>query len=127
MTRSPAPGRHDAADEVLRLERRLLLPEVRSSRAALEALLHPEFREIGASGRVWGREDLIAELVTAVHPPAPSIESPRVDVIAESVALLTYTVTGRHGPTRRSSLWTTRSGGGWRVYFHQGTPADADR
>jgi len=35
------------------LERRLLQPVVRSSPAALDALLDPEFHEIGASGRLW--------------------------------------------------------------------------
>ena len=38
--------------ETLRsLEEELLRPEVRRSRAALEALLAPDFTEIGASGR----------------------------------------------------------------------------
>ena len=121
---NPSPSHRDqVADEVLASERRLLLPEVRSSRPDLEALLHPDFREIGASGRVWSREDLVAELVAGEHPPAPEIESPRVEVVTDGVALLTYFVAGRHGPTWRSSLWTARAGGGWHVYFHQGTPA----
>ncbi|HEU4539675.1 MAG TPA: nuclear transport factor 2 family protein [Jiangellaceae bacterium] len=40
------------------LERRLLQPTVRASPAALDALLDPEFQEIGASGRLWTRGDL---------------------------------------------------------------------
>ena len=124
MTEPPSDGA-GVAGEVLAAERRLLLPEVRASRAALEALLHPGFREIGASGRVWGREEIITELVAVTHPPAPDIESPHVEVIAAGVVLLTYAVTGRQGPTRRSSLWTARAAGGWQVRFHQGTPAAA--
>jgi hypothetical protein len=44
------------------LERRLLQPAVRSSPAALDALLDPEFHEIGASGRLWTRGDTIRAL-----------------------------------------------------------------
>lgn len=126
MTEPPSTST-DLAVEVLAAERRLLLPEVRSSRSALEALLHPDFREIGASGRLWSREEIISELVADTHPPAPDIESPQVEVIAAGIVLLTYAVTGRRGPTRRSSLWTAGSGGRWVVRFHQGTPATDDR
>jgi hypothetical protein len=40
-------------DEVLDRERSLLTRPVRSDPDAVRRLLHPEFREFGASGRVW--------------------------------------------------------------------------
>lgn len=43
----------------------LLQPHVRTSPAQLEARLHPEFFEVGASGRRWSRREVIEEL-----PPA---------------------------------------------------------
>lgn len=43
-------------------ELRLLDPVVRASAELLASLLHPEFREIGTSGRLWTREAIIASL-----------------------------------------------------------------
>ena len=40
-------------------ERRLLEPETRRDPSALEDLLHESFREIGRSGRLWTRDELI--------------------------------------------------------------------
>jgi hypothetical protein len=52
----------EAVAEVIALERALLTREVRSSAAALDALLDPEFTETGASGRRWTRAEILAEL-----------------------------------------------------------------
>src|SRR3954451_1932975 len=49
-------------EEVVALELRLLDPAVRADREAVERLLHPEFREIGASGRLWDRDSMTAAL-----------------------------------------------------------------
>ncbi len=110
----------DASDDIVALERRLLDPLTRADRAALEALLDPEFTEIGQSGRLWTRDDILADL-----PTAPGFDGARTvtDVtlleVAPGVALLTYRIaeTG----TRRSSLWRLGEAG-WRLVFHQGTP-----
>ena len=48
--------------DVAALERRLLQPETRSDSKALETLLHDEFYEIGPGGRMWTREEILAEL-----------------------------------------------------------------
>jgi len=48
---------------VVELELALLTTSVRRSRTQLEGLLDPEFREVGASGRLWTREEIIADLV----------------------------------------------------------------
>lgn len=108
-------------DEIPELEQQLLDPRIRSDRAALEALLDPDFMEIGQSGRMWDRSDVLSDL-----PDTPVFDGPRTvsDAtlleVAPGVALLTYRIaeTG----TRRSSLWR-RDETGWRMVFHQGTPA----
>ena len=46
--------------EVVRLELRLHEPAVRRSEAACLELIDPDFREIGASGRVWNRDSVMA-------------------------------------------------------------------
>ena len=39
------------------MERALLTDEVRADRAAVAALLHPDWQEVGRSGRLWTRDD----------------------------------------------------------------------
>lgn len=107
-------------DEIVALEQRLLDPRTRADRAALEALLDPDFAEIGQSGRLWDRADVLSVL-----PDTPGFDGPRTvsDAalleVGSGVALLTYRIT--ETGTRRSSLWR-RGETGWRLVFHQGTP-----
>lgn len=49
----------DDTEQLEALERELLRPETRSDRARMRALLHPEFVEIGRSGRVWSADEVI--------------------------------------------------------------------
>ncbi len=106
-------------ERVIALERSLLTDEVRSDPAAVAALLHPDWQEIGASGRLWSREEMLAEI-------AP-IEPVTLDVVtvtrpAPGAILLLWSAADDRGTTLRSSLWLL-SGGEWRQVFHQGTPS----
>jgi hypothetical protein len=53
----------DEVAAVIEREVALLRPEVRSSAEQLEELLDPDFGEIGKSGRLWTRGEMIAGLV----------------------------------------------------------------
>jgi hypothetical protein len=113
-------------EELLRrLEESLWRPETRFDRDYLDGLLADGFFEFGRSGRVYGREEVLAS-------PAGSIDAvlplPDLDVrrLAEDVALVTYTSATGTDPVQRahrSSLWR-RGFDGWRIEFHQGTPFD---
>jgi ribonuclease HI len=105
---------------VVRQERSLLTERVRGDVAELGALLHPEFLEIGRSGRIWSRDDV------ALSPTAD--DGGFLDVISSQrlssdAVLLVYRTTDARGVTLRSSLWV-RDGERWRLRFHQGTPSD---
>jgi hypothetical protein len=122
----------DSVDDGVRAavdgELRLLLPEVRSSAELVDVLLDPEFVEVGASGRRWDRAAMVAALDSGTITDAEPIEATEVSGVrlAADLVHLTY-VTRRAGgaPVRRSSLWR-RTGGTWRLYYHQGTPAAED-
>ena len=107
-------------EAVVELEQELLDPEVRSDYGQLAYLLHPDYSEIGASGRLWGREELIEELVDA---PELQVRFELVDAAAvgPDVIQIVYRTLGVQGSALRSSLWQ-RSEGRWRLRFHQGTP-----
>jgi hypothetical protein len=105
------------AEDVVALELRLLEPAVRADPDAVGRLLHPDFREFSVSGGVWDRTAVLAAL--AADPGhGLRVSDMRADTVSDGVVLVTY-VTER---TRRSSLWVLGDDG-WRVLFHQGTPA----
>ena len=112
----------DEVVQVIGLELALLTPEVRKSRAHVDALLDPDFREIGASGRLWTRVEMVAALSEEFDGPDELI--PAADftgmAIGPGLILLTCVSDPEGRAARRSSLWR-RSGRTWRLLHHQGT------
>ncbi len=71
--------------------------------------------EVGASGRVFSRQDAIEALVA--DPDCPQdVTDLTVAELAYGIALVTYELAG----TRRISLWV-REVTKWRLRYHQGT------
>ncbi|MHC6594544.1 RNase H family protein [Arthrobacter sp. C152] len=102
------------------LERELLGPLVRGDIGRTAVLLHPDFMEIGSSGRMWTRD---AMMMALEEDPGErtEIEILGSDRVGTDAVLLTYRSFARSGTTLRSSLWVL-DGGRWRLRFHQGTP-----
>ena len=118
---TPAPGT-DASPEAIveALERELLLPETRADLGRTGVLLHPDFTEIGSSGRIWTRDAIMMSLEE--NPGAPAeLELLGADRLGEQTVLLTYRSHVRSGTALCSSLWV-RDGAQWRLRFRQGTP-----
>jgi len=103
-----------------------MAPAVRASRTLAERLLDPDFVEVGASGRRWTREAMLADLPDM----AGSADGPQyvpIDMmgteLAPGLVQLTYetAIDGRRA--RRSSIWRKLDeSSGWRMYYHQATP-----
>ncbi|MER5857177.1 nuclear transport factor 2 family protein [Streptomyces sp900105245] len=117
----------DDVAEVIRAELRLMDPRARMSREVAGRLLDPEFVEVGASGRRWTYEQMLAALpeMSGSTEDGPRYEPSHMTgvVLAPGVVHLTYetTIAGRRA--RRSSLWRRGDGeAGWRMYYHQATP-----
>jgi len=110
-------------DAVVRLERSLLTPEVRADASRLAELLHPDFEEIGASGRLWDRDTTIQALTSAPASETELAAVLHVSRAASDALLLVFETSGPRGLARRSSLWV-KTVSGWRLRFHQGTPLD---
>ena len=108
-----------------RLEEELLRPEVRRSPEKMAALLADDFLEFGRSGRIYDKANIL-EAVAQQPDGQRSLRQFSAKALAPSVALVTYwsTLCDANGNERyslRSSIWT-RTGQGWRLVFHQGTP-----
>lgn len=123
----------DGADvaEAVAHEMQLMSPGVRTSRVLTDRLLDPEFVEVGASGRRWDREAMLAALPDL---EGGSEDGPRYEPagmtgveLAPGVVHLTYetVIDGRRA--RRSSIWRKPDDGtGWRMYYHQATPVPGE-
>lgn len=114
------PAHASPEAQVEELERELLGPLVRGDMGRTAVLLHPDFMEIGSSGRVWTRDAMMMALEDDPGERT-EVEVLSADRIGTSAVLLTYRSFARAGTTLRSSLWVL-DGDRWRLRFHQGTP-----
>jgi len=119
------PLTSDEHEELRRLEESLWRTETRFDRNHMDEILAPDFFEFGRSGGIYGRSDILDEPAQPIDVtlPLPKFE---VRSIAADVALVTYVSEVTRGRVKeranRSSLWS-RDALGWRIRFHQGTPA----
>jgi hypothetical protein len=117
----------DAVAAAVAGELALLDPRVRGDRRRVDALLHPDFHEYGASGRIWDRESVMA-MLAGTGPDGPAVVASRVRGVrlAPDVVHLTFDTAADGRRVHRSSLWRRTGRGEWRLYFHQGTPHGRD-
>jgi hypothetical protein len=111
--------------QLRRAEEALLDPDVRTDRTRVAQFLTDDFVEFGSSGRIFTRDQVLDML--AGEAPAPiHMTDFECALLAEDVALVTYCasrtdpLSGIQISSLRSSIWT-KSPGGWRLKFHQGT------
>lgn len=112
--------------EVVELERSLWDPACRNDPEHVDRLLHPDYVEVGSSGRTWARHEILEPVG---HFVAKLTDFARAELAAD-VQMVTYVsvvselsgtgeVVGR--PVKRTSVWLHRDGR-WLLRYHQGTP-----
>lgn len=115
---------NDPCQLVQRLELELLEPRVRADRARLDALIADDFTEVGASGRVFGKQEVLTRLPKeqGTRFVVADMQGPQ---LADGVVLITYRASqgadGAPMSSRRCSIWA-QSGEHWQMVYHQGTP-----
>ena len=116
-------------EELRSLEESLHQSDVRTDRDSLDHVLHSEFLEIGRSGRTYNKREVIESLLADRSESLIWSGDYALRQIAPDTVLLTYqsarTIDSGHREayTLRASLWV-RSQDGWKLFFHQGTPAE---
>lgn len=114
---STRPGLTEVLDELRKLE-----PLLHAGYDA-ERLVAPMFREVGASGQRYGRQDVLDVLRERTASTAPDGWRAEDFDLAPAGAdhyLLTYTLRQPERVTRRLTVWQ-RCGGQWQAIYHQGT------
>lgn len=108
------------------LEESLLQADLRKTPTVLDTLLADGFEEIGSSGYVASRNEVIHWLLHKEQDVRWSLENFQVRELAPGLMLATYRarkVGGSNATSSgslRSSIWK-RSGQDWQMIFHQGT------
>ena len=126
----PAPSLAADAPTLLALELALARRDEAAIPGGYEAVLAPDFLEIGSSGRLWTRAEILAALHAEPPNPSISIEAFEIadlgpDLILASYDTLGITSDGEARRGRRSSIWV-RQDDHWQLRFHQGTPVSLD-
>ncbi|MER7488971.1 nuclear transport factor 2 family protein [Streptomyces sp. NPDC126497] len=121
----------DGVGEAIAGELRLMDPEVRASRSLARQLLDPDFVEVGASGRRWTYDEILAAMpgMDGAAESGPRYEPSRFTgvLLAPGLVHLTYETTLDGDRVRRSSLWRKQGADAtWRMYYHQATPVPPD-
>jgi hypothetical protein len=110
-------------EQLQQLEESLWREDRRFDRAWLSAVLSGDFFEIGRSGQLHQRRDVLLAQARTIGASLP-LSDLEVRLLADDVALVTYICVQSHDGmvtrSRRSSLWS-RSGTSWVLRFHQGT------
>lgn len=117
----------DLAAQLQALESELHHPGTQVSRERLERLLHPDFTEVGRSGRQYKRETVISHLVAGSAQADIVSKNYSTRLLGPGVALLRYETAHKNPDgtlnfaALRSSVWL-QSEVGWQLVYHQGTP-----
>lgn len=110
----------DLKDHIRQLEEKLLTSEVRSSRIELKKLLADDFFEIGSSGRILYKGEVIAD--DGIGIVKMKLSDFEIHPLSDDIVLATYRIfneiSNQH--SLRSSIWKQFEGE-WKMVFHQGT------
>jgi hypothetical protein len=113
-------GESGVAALLCELESKLLMSATRKSPETVAAMLADGFREVGKSGRIFSKEEIIADLV-AEDEVRISMTEFEAQLLSDEVALVTYRARREQDEESvRSSLWR-KGEGRWQMVFHQGT------
>jgi len=105
--------------------------EIRTDREQVERLLHPDFVEIGRSGKQYDFQSIWDSELKASNPQHVLHSQDYLAVkLSPGVMLLLYqtatkqSVGGYSDYAKRSSVWVFNESC-WQMIYHQGTPCEA--
>jgi len=115
-------------EKIISRETKILAAQKRRDFAAVEAALAYGFLEIGGSGQLFTKTQVLDRL-KFVHVLDYSLDRFRLVSVNPTCVVLTYIADVRRrykgeeysNRTYRSSTWVERNGA-WQVIFHQATP-----
>lgn len=113
--------------EIRLLEEKLLHSDVRSNPILLNVLLSDDFEEIGSTGILNTRDDVVDWLLNKESDIHWSLTNFSLRQLSDDLVLAKYhaKASNKNNITHRSSLWKRvepKASVKWQMVFHQGTP-----
>ncbi len=103
---------------ILKLEQDLLMPEVRTSKQRLENIIANNFIEIGQSGTLYNKQDIVSALCNE-QPTQITATKMSVQLLEKNLALASYQTSSHNRPmVQRYSLWENK-GPDWQILYHE--------
>lgn len=120
-------------DYLIASELRLQNPNVRVDVAAVDALLHTDFKEISQSGRIYGKGEVLDAFARidnlAQETVYTSVHFQVTTLVAGTLCQVMYKTSSKDAAEEkfafRSSLWVCEQDE-WKMLFHQATPITKD-
>jgi hypothetical protein len=113
-------------EELRRLEPIFHTKEFGTTLADFDRRMAPDYFEVGASGRRYSREFILATLAANAPEDAATAGWESTDFALRRLSgdtfLLTYTLRQWQRVTRRATLWR-KTAESWQALYHQGTMA----
>jgi len=100
------------------LEIELSKPQTRSNPQRLSALLHDEFKEIGASGRTYKKADVLRE--SPSNNNLYQLSDFSFKTLSSDCILIEYQSISNGVTALRSSIWI-KENNKWQILHHHGT------
>lgn len=114
----------DDRKKIYALEISLLDPQVRKNIKELDRLIANNFYEIGASGKVYDKNNVLARLPLEQNDEIlGEVIDFEIDNITEYLIRANYILEEKTRRTRRTSIWQ-RQNDNYQMIFHQGTVID---
>lgn len=114
----------DDREKIYALEISLLDPQVRKNIKELDRLIADNFYEIGASGKVYDKNNVLARLPLEQNDEIlGEVIDFEIDNITEYLIRANYILEEKTRRTRRTSIWQ-RQNDNYQMIFHQGTVLD---
>jgi hypothetical protein len=120
---NPAIVHQRVFEELRNLEPIFHYPELGTSEADYQRMTDSDFWEVGASGRIYDRRDVIEILLKRYSEPFEDVfrlDGCKCRQLSQDIWLFTYTLHQGDRVSRRATIWR-RSEDDWKIVYHQGT------
>ena len=112
----------DIFDKLKRFELDLVNPKVRKNVSRLNDLIADDFEEIGSSGSVYTKPDIL-DMLPQESDVCYQLYSFRFTALSSTTVLVKYTAEVEGVITHRSSIWI-KNAELWQMLYHQSTVSE---
>lgn len=109
----------DQVDLIIQLEKDLLTDIVRNDVTKLNLLISDSFKEIGSTGSIYSKQDLIEKLPGSIIGYVEA-SGWSAEFLSEGICMVNFKINKDNKTSLRTSIWSLEDES-WKLRFHQST------